>query len=442
MKVRIFLNDLGLGGTEKAACLWARLLALRGHDITVVSLVDGPRRSDLEQQGVGLRIVGHPQDPRRIAELITDADVVHAHAPGFPHAGDVLGEALRFQQRRIPVVQTNIFGNLRNPAEDEWTSFRLFISWTSCVQAAQRSYRPLDLDFFHQQSVAVYPVEDPFDAVTERALRNEAAAFREDLGINSANPLFGRFSRPEPNKWSPLLLRAFFEAHRKNAKIRLLLREPPPAVAEMLCKTGRAVWGGQVSPSDTAPVILLRATADPSILSIGQMACDAILHTSSIGESFGYGIAEPMALQKPVITNSVPWHDQAQIELVQHGKCGFVASSVRTMSAAILRLSNDVKTCNDYGRNARCHILRLADPNTSTDRLLGALGCAVEGRANPWASNDLLRAQRAAHYLDCHQWGTTWRESWHLHTRSSLFILRALWRCTKLRTMWGRNSPA
>jgi len=49
-----------------------------------------------------------------------------------------LGQALKLLPKRIPVVQTNVFGRLNNPAEDAWTDFRLFISWMSCVQAARR----------------------------------------------------------------------------------------------------------------------------------------------------------------------------------------------------------------------------------------------------------------------------------------------------------------
>src|SRR6185436_19341522 len=85
--------------------------------------------------------------------------IIHAHAPGHPYIGDVLGEALSLLPTKIPVVQTNIFGRLENPKEDGWTDYRLFISWTSCVQAARRSFRRMDRSFFRRRSVAVYPVD-------------------------------------------------------------------------------------------------------------------------------------------------------------------------------------------------------------------------------------------------------------------------------------------
>jgi hypothetical protein len=105
----------------------------------------GPRKRDLEKAGIPVQIQSNPSG---IAGVLVGVDVIHAHAPGYPHAGDVLGDALKLLNKKIPVVQTNIFGKLENPGENAWTDFRLFISWTSCVQAAQRSGLKLDLNFF------------------------------------------------------------------------------------------------------------------------------------------------------------------------------------------------------------------------------------------------------------------------------------------------------
>ena len=458
----VFLNSLSLGGTEKAACLWAGYLAGRIRNgtasdglqyVSALSLEDGPRRAYLERLGVLLQILGakSPTTASAVAGAIVDADVIHAHAPGFPHQGDILGAALRHLGRKIPVVQTNIFGRLDNPLEDEWTNFRLFISWTSCVQAARRSGRKLDLDFFRHQSVAVYPMLDPFGATVQvqgsRAILQKAAdEFRASIGLKSCHVLFGRFSRPEPNKWTPLVLDAFLAAYRENPNIRLLLREPPPAVASNLLSQNLATWfpyanqeRGTTNREPTnssvirhpSSIILLPATSDPDELAISQMACDVILHTSSIGESFGYGLAEPMALGKPVITNSVPWHDQAQIELVRHGECGLVASTAKSMKMAVLQLAADEGLRTSFGAAGRRHILSLADPARSTDRLEIALRCALTDEPNPFAEQDLEMARKAAEYLDKHQWGSFSGETAWLHlmdTKVRLMAWQRRWR--------------
>ena len=394
MKIVIFLNNLGLGGTEKAACRWARGLKERGHPITVLTLQDGPRRSDLEPHAIPVRVV--ETSTQKIAAVLREVspDAIHAHVPGYPQMGDVLGEALLLLPQKIPVVQTNIFGRLENPREDAWTDFRLFISWTSGVQAARRSFRKLDENFFRRASVAVYPL-DPVEPPSAANI----GAFRKQLGIADDEVLFGRLSRPEPNKWTNLALDAFRRALRSNRKLKLLLREPPPLAAAEL----------RASP-DADRFVILPATAEAEELRLTISALDVVLHTSSIGESFGYGIAEPMNLGKPVITHSVPWFDQAQIELVRHGECGFVTSTPATMADAILELAGNAKLRARMGAQARAHIRALACPETSISRLDAILRAAVEKRDNPFAAEDLERARRTAAYLDAHQFGHSWLE--------------------------------
>lgn len=397
MKVVTFLNNLGLGGTEKAACRWACGLRARGHDVTVLSLEDGPRRAELERHGVPVRLV--PADATSVVEALRELapQVIHTHAPGHPHRGDVLGEAL-VRLPKIPVVQTNVFGHLYNPREDAWTDYRLFISWTSCVQAARRVFRRLDETFFRRASVAAYPV-DRLDACGTEAVR----AFRAGLGVRDNEVLFGRLSRPDPNKWTDLPVAAFRHALQSGRPLKLLLREPPPSVAERL-RTG----------PQADRFVILPATAEPAELQLTMSALDVVLHTSSIGESFGYGIAEPMNLGRPVVTHSVPWQDQAQLELVRHGACGFVASTPRAMARAMLRLAEDANLRQRMGAAAQQHIRALADPETSLTRLERILQTAIAGEDNPFAAEDLRQARETAAYLDAHQFGHSLGEKWAL----------------------------
>lgn len=393
MKVFVFMDNLGIGGTEKAACRWAWGLKDRGHQVSMMTLCDGPRRTELESHGISVEVI--PPDASVLAQALmaSKPDAIHAHVPGRPHRGDILGEALQICGK-IPVVQTNVFGVLLNPREDAWTDYRLFISWTSCVQAARRSFRKLDLEFFRKASVAVYPL-DPDDGPS----LDEIAAFRQSHGVGPDEILFGRLSRPEPNKWTDLPLDAFRLALAKKPALKFLLREPPPLVVQALR-----------SAPDRDRFVILSATSDPRELRLTLASLDAVLHTSSIGESFGYGIAEPMNYGKPVIANSVPWGDQAQIELVRHGECGFLASTPQTMSEAILKIAGNKELRTALGNRARQHIRVLSSVQTSLDRLEGALCAAVNRTSNPQAESDLKQATQAAAELDKRQLGDGWKE--------------------------------
>jgi glycosyltransferase involved in cell wall biosynthesis len=390
VKVLVFINQLGLGGSEKAACTWARELKHRGHNLHFLSLKDGPRHSELEQSGIPVSIAAG--DAKKLREQIRGVrpDVIHAHAPGHPHAGDILGDAVAGLEK-IPVVQTNIFGHLFNPRENAWTDFRLFISWTSCVQASRRTFQPLKEEFFRRASVAVYPVI-PDDGPVE----NERLAFRQQHGVATDEVLFGRLSRPDPNKWTELALDAFRLAARREKRIKLLLREPPRDVVKALN-----------AATDRDRFVVLPATGDEGELRLTQASLDAVLHTSSVGESFGYGIAEPMNYGKPVIANSVPWLDQAQIELVRNGECGFVTSTARAMTTAILKLARNNHLRLQLGQNGQAHIRKIAELSESLDRLELAFNCVIAGKDNPGTPADLVRARATALYLDREQFGHT-----------------------------------
>ncbi len=393
MTIIVFLNQLGIGGTEKAACRWARGLSELGHDIHVLTLCDGPRRIELEASNIEVRI--SVAEPKSIRQQLTDLkpEVIHAHVPGHPHQGDILGEAVAGIPK-IPVVQTNVFGQFKNPRENLWTDFRLFISWTSCVQAARRSFRRLDEDFFRRSSVTIYPL-DPDDGPSQ----SDTERFRDKLGLTRENILFGRLSRPDPNKWTNLPIQAFRIAARRDSRIRLLLREPPPDVAQALA-----------GAPDRDRFVVLPATTDAAELALTMASLDVVLHTSIMGESFGYGIAEPMNFGKPVIVNSTPWLDQAQIELVRHGECGFVASTPQTIGTAILKLADNVDLRTRLGQNAKMQIRAIANPTQSIHRLEETLKATASGENNPNADDDVARAQAAANYLDKEQFGHSLRE--------------------------------
>lgn len=389
MKVLVLLNALGLGGTEKAAFRWAKGLRQMGHKVHFISLIDGPRSEEIRKAQIPLDTASDTNDIQEIIKSFAP-DVIQAHAPGHPHPGDILGTALK-SLPKIPVVQTNIFGHLDNPQEDRWTDFRLFISWTSCVQAARRAFRGLDEKFFKRSSVAVYPL-DP----RESAPLGDVQTFRKNIGVAEDEILFGRISRPDPVKWTPLAVDAFRLALAKNSKIKLLLREPPPEVAKEL-----------KSSAQKNSVIILPATSSDSELLVTMSALDGVLHTSRLGESFGYGIAEPMNLGKPVITHSVPSLDQAQLELVQHGESGLIANLPETMSEAMLQLAAEPALRRKMGECSRTHIRELANAEVSISRLESILKSAIEQRDNPFVAEDLLVAQRAASNLDRHQFGHT-----------------------------------
>jgi glycosyltransferase involved in cell wall biosynthesis len=402
MKILIYCNTLGLGGTEKAACFWAVALMERGHEVIFMYREDGPRRLWIENKGV--RAVALPDKEQAVAALVDryGCDVVQIHAPGNANPdGRLFGRALLNLSKRPPVLQTNVFGRLENTEEDAWTDFRMFISWMSCVQAAERAHIKLDAGFFRRASVAVYPLPSvsSFD-------RDCVEEYRACLGYVSGDVVFGRLARPDMAKWDELILDAFRLAARKNNQIRLLLRSAPDSVAARIRESALC-----------SRIRVLPPTSDEMELRLTLESMDVVLHTSRFGESFGYGIAEPMLLGKPVLTNATPWGDQTQIELVRHGECGYLASHPGSMAQKMLMLADDAALRRQMGEAAARHIMDVADPVRSVDRLEMCLQALSSGKDNPFADSDLPESLRIRALLRGHAWGETFPEKLRLRAQ-------------------------
>src|SRR5215470_11837740 len=86
---------------------------------------------------------------------------------------------------------------------------------------------------------------------------------------------------------------------------------------------------------------VVEPNADSSRIRRTIAAADCLGNYSQIGETFGLAMAEAMCCGLPVIVNSTPSMDNAQVELCDHGKTGLVANSLRALTSALSFLAND-----------------------------------------------------------------------------------------------------
>jgi hypothetical protein len=217
--------------------------------------------------------------------------------------------------------------------------------------------------------------------------------------VKPSEVLLGQICRPDPLRWSDVPLRAFRQAQQTVGNLKFLIREPPPEVAQAL-----------KSSPDADRFVILPVTASPAELTLTEASLDIVLHYSHIGESFGYGIAEPMNLGKAAVVNFAPWHNLGPLELVRPGECGYPAPDLAGLTTGLVALASDTQLRRRMGEQARRHIRQLADAERSVSRLESALRCAAEGRDNPNLEEDLRLADETERYLARHKFGQTWRQ--------------------------------
>jgi hypothetical protein len=136
-------------------------------------------------------------------------------------------------------------------------------------------------------------------------------------------------TRPDLRKWSTRLELALPALFAAVPKLRFVfMAAPPEKVASLERRFGRRV-------------LCLPPTLETEGLERVYASSDWMVHSSGIGESFGLAMAEGMHQGLPVIVDSTPEFDNAQLEVVAHGEGGLIVTSSRGFVAAAKQLADD-----------------------------------------------------------------------------------------------------
>lgn len=357
-----------VGGTQKAAALLAGGLASRGYPVHFMYDEAGPWTRHAEACGVRLvRLAPTPGAYQAFLSAVRPA-ILHQHV-----SGQVFDNPVYPALRALPpgprpaLIETNVFGSFDDREADRWGVRRLFVSRSSCVQAFRRSGRPLTRESLATVAVLVNPV------LSAPPLSSGArATLRAEMGVRPEEILAIRAGRPDPRKWAEWECLAFRLARRRNARLRLLLVEPPEPLK-------RRVLAGAFGPGIRVhPVV-----SDSGRLNALYAASDLMVHAARFGESFGYTIAEAMAAGLPLVSLTTPYGDNAQVELVENGLTGWTCRSVGEMARRWLDLAADPRRRAALGEAGRERIMALAGLEGGLDVLEAAIREALTGEAQP-----------------------------------------------------------
>lgn len=360
MKIAVWARS-GIGGTEKAATLFAAALARKGHSVDYLSPPDA--RSAI-LQSAGVRTLDIHSDERALRSYIEESlpDVVHQYVPGYRFDGPLYRIWDSITGPKPKLIESNVFGWWDDQESRRLVAFRCFISMSCAAKCFQRHGVKMTPERLERQTAVYFPVqEEPLHIDFDRD------AFRRELGVSEGELLAVRIGQVSA-KWRLWECEAFAQARRKAPHIRLLLMQPRNDVWQ-------AVESGRFGPG----IILRRITSDFVWLRRLYLAADMSIHATTTGESFGYTLAEAMAAELPLIVRSTPWEDNAQAELIETNTSGFVCGSVGEMARRWVDLALDAQLRKRIGTAARKRILTLSQPETETDVLEAAMRFAVTG---------------------------------------------------------------
>jgi glycosyltransferase involved in cell wall biosynthesis len=347
-KVVLAASSLGIGGTEKGLVAHALSLDRTRFDVRVVTWYEsGPLQRNLQIAGIPVTCAAG--DISRLTDALSGTEVVHA----FRHGGHepLLVEAAT--RAGAPVlIEGNMFGAVDRSSDESRFACHLFVSQMCLLRYRDEINDPPGFAERHRVSYL------PIDGERLRAIAPDRLTAKVELGFDPERPVVGRIGRSADLKWRDLLIDMAPHLLRLVPGTQLLYVGMTPAKSR---RVDRLRLREHVR---THPVV-----ADERELAFLYSACDVVINASAIGESQGLANAEAMALGIPVVTCSTPWADNAQVELVDHGRTGWIASHPRPFAEAIADLLLDSERRESFGAAGRAKTARLMDPARQTRQL-------------------------------------------------------------------------
>jgi glycosyltransferase involved in cell wall biosynthesis len=337
--------ELGQGGTERSIELLAT--AASGPAGQRVFALDrgGATADRLIQAGIEVRLFEGDIEAAAAAIAAAGPASVLLNRAGRPEA-KWNGLIRRLQGGSATLIDINHFGWLDRTAIGDGLAGVYCVSGTALAKYLRLAHgRWPTAGELAGFPIALAAGNNPVAAAPVRPAEPRAA-LRRRLGLPVEKRLAIRLGRPDPRKWSDLLIVHAARLATALPDLHFVFLSAPDS--------RRAVIQATLGERAT----LVPFTAIRMIIQDHLAAADVMLHYARYGESFGYALAEAAALELPAVVQATPWGDNAQLELVRHGVTGFVAGGFDDARLYLEQLLADPALAARIGGEARLHVER------------------------------------------------------------------------------------
>lgn len=347
-KIRILeiTEAFGLGGTEQAVQIRAELINKDIFDVIVIGFYgSGPRKKLLEISNIKTFICDG--DVVKLKNIISQFNPHIIHYYRGSSKSELVDIILLFSKELgIPVIfETNVFGRKLESQVDIRPDFTVHMSMSSMLRYSNLYGKSMVQLYKNNHRVIYLPVprlkfnKYILDFDSKRLLRKE-------LGIGEEEIVGVRVARPDLRKWSTKLEVALPHIFSHNRNLRLILMAAPE----------RKIYKLQKLLGDK--IIFIEQTSSIKKISEIYQISNFMLHSSGIGESFGLSMAEGMFWGLPVIVDSTPLMDNAQIEVVDHNENGIIVNSSSGFIKAVFNLISNKIILQKFSLSAKEKAIR------------------------------------------------------------------------------------
>lgn len=341
-KIRIveLSESFGLGGSEQAIEIRTELISKDLFDPLVIAFdTGGPRLEELKNQKI--RTIICNEDINLLERSIRHfSPHILSFYRGKSYSRLIKAVTEIATRINVPiVVETNHFGRKSIENLTRVPDMNIHVSLSSFYKYFRQIDSPLPISL-SKNKVIYNPI--PSSKFSKYYINSiQRNLLRKRYGIDENQFVACRISRPDLRKWSSILEAALPFILTFNPSLKIIFMAAPPIKEKIL----KRKFGERV--------IFLPPTPSVQTLSEVYQISDFMLHSSGIGESFGLSIAEGMYWNLPVIVDSTPNLDNAQIELVDNNINGIIVNSAMGFASAVQRLIKTDGLLKKMGENAK-----------------------------------------------------------------------------------------
>jgi glycosyltransferase involved in cell wall biosynthesis len=337
MKILTIVNNLGIGGTERAAQNFSIGYKDEKCEVQVLALNElGIRAKYLEENGIKVHDWKNEQTKSTHAISEWGPDIIHVHRSGVKCITSM--QAIKtFKTPSNRVLETNVFARPDFSSDAQYIDLHLHLSkwcfwkwkkWT-------RSTSPKQIG-----TIIPYPID------VQRFSKHKDIQ-RRQFNLPLGSFILGRIGQPFDGKWNRILLDLLERLLQKDDSFYLVVVGLPKKLEQLLKNYSK------ITQEHT--IILPLCKSDEELAALYK-SFDIFVHAAEIGESFGMVLAEAMTFEIPIVTVSTPLKDNTQLELVQESEGGYVIDNIDEFQSIIEKLKDDSKLRATLGKNGKNYI--------------------------------------------------------------------------------------
>ncbi len=328
-------STLGYAGTERALINFCRYYTREYFQVSVVAYMQGgPRERVLKDLNIPY-LVADGSIERTVTFIAEQKiNIVHFYRSGHfvLHEYELI-KRIKELFPKIIIIETNIFGK-HDSRIHAYIDCSIQIS-----KVLNERYAKQAMGFNREKTKVIYfPVDcESFEHI--EISDKELDEFKRTIGIQKNDFVIGRLGRPHIAKWGDLILDMMKYVVKKIPNIKFVIQSAPESRIKKMKRNKKL----------NKYFIFLDETSDDHKIALFYKTIDVYVHSSKIGEGFGMSLVEAGIFRKPVIVNSTPHKDNAQVEIIDHLKNGVIANYPQTFARAVEYLYKNPQKKIDIG---------------------------------------------------------------------------------------------